>query len=132
MTSAYHAIIWIDHHEARIFHFDRTTVETLVIRPEHPTRHVHHKANAVGDGRSAEDQDFFHHVATAVADARAVLVTGPGNEKTLFVKHVERHDPGLMARIAGVETVDHPTDHELVALARTRFHADHQAPPRSN
>ncbi|MDQ0511996.1 translational machinery protein [Ancylobacter amanitiformis] len=131
MTSPYHAVIWIDHHEARIFHFDSTSAERVVIHPEHPVKHVHHKANAVGDGRSAEDQAFFHHVATAIADAKAVLVTGPGNEKDLFVKHVEHHDPKLKALIAAVKTVDHPTDNELVALARAAFHADHQSPQRS-
>lgn len=132
MTSPYHAVIWIDHHEARIFHFDSATAERLVIRPEHPTHHLHHKANAVGDGRSAEDQEFFHHVAVAVADAKAVLVTGPANEKNLLVKHIEHHDPKLKALIAGVETVDHPTDGELVALARHAFSRDHQTPPRAS
>jgi hypothetical protein len=36
----------------------------------------------------------------------------------------------LSAKIAGVETIDHPTDGELVAHARKYFHADHQKPPR--
>jgi hypothetical protein len=30
----------------------------------------------------------------------------------------------------GVETVDHPTDGELVANARKYFKTDHQTPPR--
>jgi hypothetical protein len=46
----YHAVIWIDHHEARVFHFCPTDVERLVLHPDHPTRHIHHKANSIGSG----------------------------------------------------------------------------------
>ena len=69
-------------------------------------------------------------VADAIADAGAVLITGPANAKTELVKHIELHLPALKAKIAGVETVDHPTDGELVAHARKYFRADHQMPPR--
>lgn len=35
MTSHhYHAVIWIDHREARVFHFSPTDVERLVVHPE--------------------------------------------------------------------------------------------------
>jgi hypothetical protein len=30
----YHAVIWIDHHEARVFHFSPTDVERLVLHPD--------------------------------------------------------------------------------------------------
>ena len=35
----FHAVIWIDHHEARVFHFSPTDVERLVLHPDHPTKH---------------------------------------------------------------------------------------------
>jgi hypothetical protein len=41
--------------------------------------------------------------------------------KTALVKHIARHDPGVLDRIAGVETVDHPSDHALLAHARAYF-----------
>jgi hypothetical protein len=28
----YHAVVWIDHHEARVFHFSLTDVERLVLQ----------------------------------------------------------------------------------------------------
>ena len=31
----FHAAIWIDHHEARVFHFSSTDVERLVLHPDH-------------------------------------------------------------------------------------------------
>ena len=130
MSSHYHAIVWIDHHEARVFHFNVSEVDRLVLHPQHPTRHIHHKANSIGSGHAAEDQDFLQRVAETIADAGAVLITGPANAKTELVKHIERHAPALRAKIVGVETIDHPTDGELVAHARRYFKADHQMQPR--
>jgi hypothetical protein len=131
MTDRYHAVVWIDHHEARVFHFDRADVERVVVHPDNPTRHIHHKANSIGSGRAAEDNDFLHDVALAVADAEKILIVGPASAKTELIKHIHHHDPLLVPHIAGVETVDHPHDKALVAYARAYFQADHQTPPRS-
>jgi stalled ribosome rescue protein Dom34 len=121
MTAHYHAVVWIDHSEARIFHFSADDVEHFVLHPHNPTRHIHHKANSIGSGHAAQDQEFLHQVAAAIADAREVLITGPANAKTELVKHIHRHDPKLVERLAGIETVDHPTDASLVAHARHYF-----------
>ena len=130
MSNHFHAIVWIDHHEARIFHFNQADVDRLILKPDHPTRHIHHKANSIGSGHASEDHAFLQHVAEAVTDAGAVLITGPANAKTELVKHIERHSPALHTKIVGVEALDHPTDGELVAHARKYFEADHQLPPR--
>src|ERR1700680_373882 len=102
----YHSVIWIDHREARVFHFSPTDVEKLVLHPDHPTKHIHHKANTIGSGHVAADNEFLHAVAQSVADAGAVLIGGPANAKSQLVKHIEQHDPKLTKVIAGVETVD--------------------------
>lgn len=130
MTAHYHAVVWIDHHEARVFHFNVSDMDRLVLHSDNPTRHIHHKANSIGSGHASEDHAFFQHVADAIADAGAVLIVGPANAKTELVKHIEKHAPALKAKVAGVETADHPTDGELVARARKYFSADHQSPPR--
>jgi hypothetical protein len=91
----FHAVIWIDHREARVFHFSPSEVDRLVLHPDNPTRHIHHKANEIGSGHAAEDHAFLHAVAQSVADAGAVLVTGPANAKTELVKHIpERRRAG--------------------------------------
>lgn len=126
----YHAVIWIDHHEARVFHFGPTDVEQLVLHPDHPTRHIHHKSNTIGSGHDSLDNGFLHAVAEAIADAGAVLVTGPANAKTELVKHIQHHDPKLMKLIVGVETVDHPSDPQLVAYARKFFKAADRMQPQ--
>jgi hypothetical protein len=126
----FHAVVWIDHREARVFHFSPAEADRLVLRPDDPTRHIHHKANSIGSGHAAEDQNFLEAVAQSIADAGAVLITGPANAKTELVKHIQKHDPGLMKLIVGVETVDHPTDGELVAFARKYFKAEDEMLPQ--
>jgi stalled ribosome rescue protein Dom34 len=110
--------VWIDHREARVFHFNPTEADRLVLHPDNPSRHVHHKANSIGSGHASADHDFLHAVAESIADAGAVLIAGPGNAKADLVKHIEQHDPKLKKIIAGIERVDHPSDAQLVAHAR--------------
>jgi stalled ribosome rescue protein Dom34 len=126
----YHAAIWIDHREARVFHFSPIDVEKFVLHPNNPTRHIHHKANSIGSGHAAEDHDYLRAVAKSIADAGAVLITGPANAKTELVKHIHHHDPKLMSVIAGVETVDHPSDAQLVAYARKYLKASDRMQPQ--
>jgi stalled ribosome rescue protein Dom34 len=131
MTSYHHhAVVWIDHREARVFHFSPTDVEKLVLHPDNPTKHIHHKANSIGSGHAAEDHAFLHAVAQSVADAGAILVTGPANAKTALVKHIGEHDPQVAKKIAGVESVDHPSDAQLVAHARKYFKAEDRMLPQ--
>ena len=129
-TLHYHAVVWIDHREARIFHFTPTNVERLLLHPDHPTRHIHHKANSIGSGPAAEDHAYLQAVAESIADAGAVLIAGPANEKTELVRHIREHSPRLMSAIVGVETVDHPSDAQLVAYAQKRFKATDRMSPQ--
>jgi stalled ribosome rescue protein Dom34 len=128
----YHAVIWIDHHEARIFHFNPNESAELVLHPDNPTRHIHHKANTIGSGHAAVDQKYLHAVAESVADAGAVLIAGPGSAKTELAAHMHSHEPLLARAIIGVETVDHPSDAELVALARKYMKAADRMRPQES
>jgi peptide subunit release factor 1 (eRF1) len=98
-------------------------VEQIVLHPDHPTRHIHHKANSIGAGHAAEDHVYLQAVADSIADAGAVLIAGPANAKTELVKHIHHHSPKLMSAIVGVETVDHPSDAQLIVHARKYFKA---------
>ena len=126
----FHAVVWIDHREARVFHFSPTGADKLVLRPDHPTKHIHHKANSIGSGHAGADHDFLHAVAQSIADAGAVLIAGPANAKTQLVEHIRQHDPKLAKLIAGVETVDHPSDAELVGHARKYLTATDRMQPQ--
>lgn len=126
----YHVVMWIDHREARIFHFNREHVEGLVLSADRPDRHVHHKAGEIGPGKAPEQTAFFRAAAQAAADAGEVLVAGPTNAKHEFVRWAEQHEPDLHKRVVGVETVDHPTDPQLVAFARRYFAAADRMRPQ--
>jgi stalled ribosome rescue protein Dom34 len=130
-THHYHAVIWIDHREARVFHFTATDVERLVLHPDHPIRHIHHKAGSIGSGHAAEDHAFLQAVTESIADAGAILIAGPANEKTELAKHIRENNPQLMSAIVALETVDHPSDAQLVAYARKHLKAtDRMLPQR--
>ena len=82
MTAHFHAIVWIDHAEARIFHIGLTGDDEIVLHPHLPTRHLHHKAGSIGSGHAAPDKEFLAQVMEAVSDAGEILVIGPSNAKT--------------------------------------------------
>ena len=105
MTEHYHAAIWIDHREAGVFHFSPNEVETLVLHPDNPPRHIRHKANSIGSGHATKSPDYLQDVVESVADAGPVLITGPANAKTELVEYIHLHDTRLTKVIAGVEAV---------------------------
>jgi hypothetical protein len=121
MTARFRAIVWIDHAQARVIRFDKDTSSTRVIHPSGGTPHLHHKANAIDDGHLPENQAYLHDVAQAIAGVDAVLVAGPANAKFELMKHLARHDPKLLETVSGVQTVDHPTDGQLLDLGRRHF-----------
>lgn len=124
MTEHYHAIVWIDHREAKIFHFNSTDVEKVVIPSHVANHHLHHKANTIGSGHLGVDKEFYQRVTAALSHTGALLIVGPANAKTELKNYISQHNPGLANRVSGVETLDHPTDGALVALARKFFKAD--------
>ncbi len=63
----------------------------------------------------------MQRVSDAIADAGAVLITGPANAKNELVKHIERHVSELGTKIAGVETLDHPTDESWLPTPEISF-----------
>ena len=116
-----HAAVWLDHQEAKIFHIDAEPDDAEVL---HPRQHVRrHPAQTAERNHPADEQHFFHDVAKALNDADEILVLGPSTAKLELIKHVYKHDPTLEPKIVGVETVDHPTDRQLVAFVRRYFRA---------
>lgn len=125
----FHAVVWLDHREARIFFVDRNASAELDVASKAPKAHLHHKAGSISGKRSADDQNFLNDIVKALAPAQEWLIMGPGSAKTEFVKHVHRHEPRLADHIIGVETSDHPTDPQIVAHARAYFRdKDHMRP----
>jgi stalled ribosome rescue protein Dom34 len=81
---------------------------------------------------TAIDKEFLKRVTAAISHAGAILITGPANAKTELAHYIKQSQPNLAERISGVETLDHPSDGELLALARTFFKADDRMHPQSH
>lgn len=121
MSSHFHAVIWIDHSQAKIFHLGLSGSDEVTLHPQLATRHLHHKANATGSGHAAPDKTFYADVTKAVADAGEILIIGPASAKTELASHIRAHAPAIAKRIVAVEAADHPSDNEIVAYAKHHF-----------
>jgi stalled ribosome rescue protein Dom34 len=117
MAHHFHAVVWIDRAQARIFHFNVDEADKTVIRPDHSVRDVHHGEKRTGHSIAA-DKTFFENVAKAIADAGAILIVGPADEKTQFAKYLVEKHPSIRTHVEGVESMDRPTDGELLDHAR--------------
>ncbi len=121
MAEHYHAVAWIDHHEARIIHFNRDVADDILVRPAHPPRHLHGKAGSAAGTHVTDEPQFYADVAAALGNAQAILVAGPSSAKTEFIKYLHRHNPQMLDRVWGIETLAQVTDHQLAAEARRYF-----------
>jgi hypothetical protein len=118
-----HAVAWIDHHEAHIIHFNLDATEASTVKPRDPPRHLHHKSGVVGSGHDKPDAAYLGAVAAALADANEILVAGPANAKLELVHYLKAHHAGVAKKVVGVETVDHPSEGELLKFAHKFFAA---------
>ena len=118
-----HAVVWLDHREAKVFFFNRETAESLHLATTLAHHQTHNKAGTVDGKRGPENVAFFHDVLNAMQPAKEWLIMGPGSAKDELAKHIRDHHPHLKDRIVGIEPADHPTQAQIVAHARTFFRA---------
>lgn len=109
-----HAVVRIDHHSAEIFEFDSEQVVSRRVNEQlHATRQ---------HGSEVRSQhEFFAAVCDSVQGIGSLLIAAHHTAQADFRHYVEKHRPEVAARIAGWETVDQETDHQLVAMARRYF-----------
>jgi stalled ribosome rescue protein Dom34 len=110
----FHAVVWIDHQTAQVLQFDAEHVVADSVRA-----HTHHTAQHGSKVRS--EHEFFAEVCAALDDIAEVLVTGSHTALADFRHYVEKHRAHTAAHIVGYELVDHPSQNQLVALARKAF-----------
>jgi stalled ribosome rescue protein Dom34 len=116
-----HAVVWMDHRAAKVVGFSLDAAETVEVHSQREDGKLHRKSGRPGSGHAADDHRFFDEIVVALSGVREVLVTGPGTAKTAFQSYlVERH-PDVARRVTGVETLDHPSDGELLDHARKHF-----------
>jgi stalled ribosome rescue protein Dom34 len=118
-----HAIVWMDSKEAHVFRFNASDVEAERVKAHLPFRKLHHKAGAIGSGHEHLDHAYFDGIAHALDGVQEWLLTGPSGAKEQMAAYVGQRLPQLKKQLFGVETLDHPTDGQLVDHARRFFKA---------
>ena len=120
-----HVAVWIDHVEAKLFHVESEASDVSTIgAPYH-----HFAVKAAEQGRHHGSEDFYHLVADALRDAGEILIVGPSSAKLDLFRHLHRHDHLVAEKVVGVETLDHPTDRQIIAYVRHYFQKkDHTRP----
>ena len=109
-----HAVIHLSHESARIVEFDAASTRASTLEQhQHATRQH-------GSGVRSE-HEFFASVCDRFGSIDKVLLAGGRAALADFRHYVEKHRPRVVPHIAAYEIVDHPTDNQLVALARKRL-----------
>ena len=126
----HHALVWIDHREAKVFHFDAEHSKEVSVHNSHAHQNLHHKANSSDSGHVPVDKEYLGRVVAEIATAGAILVVGPGTARTELRTFVQHSRPDVAAKIHAVEPMDHPTEGQLLAYGRKFFVADDRMHPQ--
>jgi len=112
--SLFHAVVWLDHAQAQVLQFDAEHVQAQKVKA-----HTHYTTQ---HGSAVRTQhEFYGELCDALQGISEVLVTGPKQGLADFRHYVEKHRTAIAKHIVGYETVDHPSENQLVALARHYF-----------
>jgi hypothetical protein len=109
-----HAVVWTDHQAAQVLKFDAEHVQAKKVRS-----HTHYTTKHGSAVRS--EHEFFGEVCDALEGVAEALVTGSTTAIADFRHYADKHRPQTAKCILAYERVDHPTENQLVALARQYF-----------
>lgn len=112
MPSTFHAIVWMDQQQAQVVMFDKEHSESVKVRSH---SHASHQ------GKSHDEPGFYADIAARLAGTHEVLLTGPGQAHDKFRVWCAVHQPAVAKVIVGSSLSDHPSEGQLVALARKYF-----------
>jgi hypothetical protein len=112
--SLFHAVAFVDHHSAQVLQFNSEHVVERSVHEQLKFTRQH------GSGVRTE-HEFFGQVCDALDGIAEVLVVGGHTGLADFRHYADKHRPQTAQRITGYEVVDHPSENQLVALARRYF-----------
>ena len=108
--TTFHAVVWLDHQEAHVLMFDREHVAAQRVKSR-----THHKHQ----GKPHDTAHLYADIAKALEGTHEVLVTGPGQARDEFRDWCQDHHTHV--NVVDSVASDHPTDAQLVAMARQYF-----------
>ncbi len=109
-----HAVVWLDHQNAQVLQFDTEHVRASTVKA-----HSHHTAQHGSQVRT--EHEFFAAVCQALDGINEILAVGPHTGIADFEHYARKHQPATAQRIVAWRVVDHPSEKQLVALAREYF-----------
>ena len=112
--SLFHAVAFVDHQSAEVLQFDSEHVLEHKVQQHLQFTNQHHSGVRT-------EHEFFGQVCDAFEGIAEVLVVGGHTGLAEFRHYVGKHRPLIAPHIVGYEVVDHPTENQLVALARRHF-----------
>ena len=110
--STFHAVVWMDHSEAHVVMFDREHTEAQRIKSRSDHKH---------QGKTEDLSQFFAAIAQALSGTREVLLAGPGLARNQFRDWCAKHNAAVAGAVVDSVAADHPSDAQLVAMARQYF-----------
>lgn len=115
-----HALVWVDHHEARVIHPvpDSDAFELNVVTGDDGATHGRKHD---GGHRHAMSAGFTDRIASAVGEYGDLAITGPSTAKDELVAQLRERHPEVAQRVSVVEPHDRTTDPQLAASARQIF-----------
>jgi stalled ribosome rescue protein Dom34 len=110
--STFHAVVWMDHQDAHVVMFDREHNEA---------KRIHSRSHHKHQGKAGDTAAFYAEVAKALTGTHEVLVAGPGLARNEFRDWCAAHHKSTALAIVDSIASDHPSDGQLVALAKHYF-----------
>ena len=124
MNPLHHAVVWIDHREAKVYRFSERDEPAVQVNAHNSLQRLHHRHGGwEAGGNLPQDAEFFGRVAGALDQAGQILVTGPGDSKLAFKTYLDQHHPKNTSQVLTLEMVDYPGDEALLALGRAHLPA---------
>ncbi|WP_019938917.1 hypothetical protein [Bordetella sp. FB-8] len=112
--SLFHAVAFVDHQSAQILQFHSEHVVERKVQQHRKFTRQHHSGVRT-------EHEFFGEVCDALEGIAEVLIVGGHTSLADFRHYVDKHRPLTAPRIVGYELADHPTENQLIALARRYF-----------
>jgi hypothetical protein len=118
------AIVWIDEREARVFRFGDDAVAEGRLRADAPLLALRHRTGTMQAGDLAADLALLDRVVDSLRGIRSWCLTGPDGTRDYLLGFLEQyksrdgHIARLLTRLAGVATLEQPTDAALLDQVR--------------
>ena len=101
-------IVWLDSAKAHVFELSLSGIKTFEVKKE--------------DTQHQKNDSLFKDLAQKLIACEKLLLMGPGLAKNHFKSYLNEHyTHSLATHIVGTETCDHPTDNQILAIARNFF-----------